>query len=78
MADNLKKTSGKTIPVGRKTCPKCSDTMTKYDAVSALPRNLDNGPRKLNDPTQIISLSSVFAVDVYWCPSCRFVELYAG
>jgi Zn-finger nucleic acid-binding protein len=62
----------------RKTCPKCSDVLSKVDVTVALPRCIDDGIRKVGDPTPAISLSSVLPVEMYYCPTCRFVELYAG
>ncbi len=70
--------SENTVPMERRTCPKCSDSMNKVGVPVALPQSLHEGTRKVGDPTPAISLSSVFPVDMYWCEGCRFVELYAG
>lgn len=60
-----------------KTCPKCSDTMTKVDVVGAIPKSIGLKVRSVSDPSPAISISDVLPVELYRCPGCKFVELYA-
>ena len=77
-AEDTTQMSGNTIPIERKTCPKCSDTMNKVNVTMALPQITHEGVRLSSDKTPAISLTSVFPVETYYCEGCRFVELYAG
>ena len=61
----------------RKICPKCSEAMNRVDAVTALPAYIGKEGRKYGDKSPAISISEVWTVEMYVCPKCRFVELYA-
>jgi hypothetical protein len=53
--------------------------MNNLDTVAALPKHLNpEVGRVVGDPSPAISLSDVWAVEMYFCPNCRFVELYAA
>ncbi len=58
-------------------CPKCSDKMNLMPTPGTLPKYTGKGVHALGDPTPVISQSDVWTVEIYCCPNCRFVELYA-
>ena len=61
----------------QKLCPKCSETMNRVNASTALPVYIGEKDRKPGDKSPAISVSDVWTVEMYTCPKCRFVELYA-
>lgn len=61
----------------QKLCPKCSESMNRINTVTALPTYIGKEGRKLGDPSPAISISEVWTLEMYTCPKCRFVELYA-
>ena len=62
-----------------KPCPRCSGEMAKLDTVAALPKVLHpEKARAVGDPTPAISISDVWCVEIYFCQTCRHVELYAA
>jgi phage FluMu protein Com len=64
--------------VNHKMCPKCPEVvMNKLNTSAAIPTYIGKSGRKLNDKTPAISLTDAWTVEVYSCPICRFVELYA-
>lgn len=66
-------------PIDNKICPKCTDVMTLVKTTGAIPKCIEEvGGRSVGDKTPAISISDVLTVEMYYCPSCRFVELYAA
>jgi hypothetical protein len=64
--------------VNHKLCPKCETViMKKMPTSGTLPKYIGKSGTPLGDPTPVISQSDVFVAEVYFCPMCRFVELYA-
>ena len=61
-----------------KLCPKCSQPMNLMDSLTGLPRYTHVGARAVSDETPAISLSDVLTVELYFCPNCRFVEMYGA
>jgi len=61
-----------------KTCPKCSENMCQVEAAGFIPLRSDYGPaseghRSSNQPTL-----KPLGVQLFYCPECRFVEMYAA
>jgi Zn-finger nucleic acid-binding protein len=67
----------KNYEIDRKICPKCSEVMHRVNASTALPTYIGSKDRKPGDRDPAISVSDVWTVEMYTCPKCRFVELYA-
>jgi predicted nucleic-acid-binding Zn-ribbon protein len=60
-------------------CPKCGGEMVDLETTASLPKLLKPGePRAVGDPSPAISISDVWAVELRFCQTCRYVELYAG
>jgi predicted nucleic-acid-binding Zn-ribbon protein len=56
-------------------CPKCSSKMNALDVACTLPTLFDiNNP----DAPRSANPKRGFPLDVYHCPKCQYVELYAG
>ena len=60
-----------------KTCPKCGTEMREVDGTFAilnfLPRDWQRNP-----PTSPVIPKNAFQIQVYRCPECLFVELWAA
>jgi len=63
--------------IERKICPKCKDVLKKLAVSPALPTYIGKPGRTSDDKTPAISTTEVWTVEMYHCPTCRFVELYA-
>jgi hypothetical protein len=61
-----------------KTCPKCSERMNLMPVVATLPRYTGKDATRVGDPTPTVSLSEPLTIEVYFCPNCRFLELYGA
>ena len=59
-------------------CPKCSDKMNLMPTLGTLPKYTGKGADIVGDPTPVISQADVWTVEVYCCPNCRFLEIYAA
>jgi hypothetical protein len=70
--------SEREILMDDKICPKCSTPMNLAETMGAIPKHIGEGARLRSDKTPAISTSDVLTVTLYYCPSCRFVELYAA
>lgn len=64
--------------VYRVVCPKCSERMNLVPGLSAIPTHIGSGVRSPTDKSPRFSLSEALTVEVYFCPNCRFIELYAA
>lgn len=63
------------LRVPNRTCPKCSGEMDAANDVYALPLYVDANRRPAGDRSSI-STTAAFAVLVYRCNGCDYVELY--
>jgi phage FluMu protein Com len=64
--------------VDHKMCPKCPDVaMNKLNTVATLPTYIGKNEKSSDTSTPVISVTDAWTVEVYSCPICRFVELYA-
>ena len=62
--------------IDRKMCPKCSEEMRQLEIILALPKYIEHDDTPKDGSN--INLKGAFGLEVYWCPACRFVELYAA
>jgi|GEM_PF-7055821 len=64
--------------MNEKVCPKCNTPMNLMDILVGLPRYTREGARAVNDKTPAISVSDVLTAELYFCPNCRFLEMYGA
>jgi DNA-directed RNA polymerase subunit M/transcription elongation factor TFIIS len=57
----------------KKVCPKCQTEMTASQSQAVLPSQLDTA---LADQATAFSLKIGLPVQPYYCPKCRYVEMY--
>jgi hypothetical protein len=61
-----------------KICPKCATPMNLVEVGIGLPKLVGEGVRSVADKKPSISISGTLPAVAYLCPSCRFLEFYAG
>jgi Zn-finger nucleic acid-binding protein len=64
--------------IDQKICPKCTDKMNRLPVEGTLPHHKGGDAHIAGDLRPVISLSEVWPVEIYCCPNCRFLELYAA
>ena len=52
--------------------------MNLMPTLGTLPKYTGKGADIVGDPTPVISQADVWTVEIYCCPNCRFLEIYAA
>ena len=65
------------FPTQNRPCPKCATPMMIHEVARALPQYIDSEHREKADSPNI-STKYALPVELWFCPHCRFLELFAG